>query len=519
MKRSNGILGNVDPWLVFFYFFLVIFGWANIYSSSSTEESREIFNMSTSHGKQLLWMGICFGLAFFIMLFDSRFYTNFWFIFYGVVIVLLILVLIVGQKVDGNRSWFVITSAIKIQPSEFAKFTTALILAKLISQSNFSFEPTSKSRPFIRTFESIPVLNATKDGVLVFIALLVPAILILLENDTGSTLVFLSFVLAFFRFGLSWLYFITGVIMIIVFFMTILFPVSVVLISLLAVGILVAFFVTDLRNGWKGAVLMLVFFIMAMVLPGMFSSWLPTVVFEGKMMEPTNIGYPRWIPPFMPPVLPALFTILAMLVIALVCFIFRRVIGGAGTILAIFIFLVSFMLLVKPIYNNVLKPHHRTRIMVLLGKETDRKGAAWNVYNSKVAIGSGGVLGKGYLHGSFTKLHFIPKQRTDFIFSVVGEEWGFWGSTLVLLIYLAFLIRLILAADRQRNKFHMVYGYCVACLMFFHYFMNVGTTIGLAPAVGVPLPFFSYGGSSLLGFTILMWVFIKMDSQNMQILR
>lgn len=474
--------------------------------------------MATSHGKQLLWMGICFGLAFFIMLFDSRFYTNLWFIFYGAVIVMLILVLIIGQKVDGNRAWFEF-GPIKIQPSEFAKFATALIIAKLISGSNFSFEPTSKSHSLIRPFQSIPVLNATVDGVLVFIALLVPALLVLLENDTGSTLVFMSFVLAFFRFGLSWLYFITGVIMVIVFFMTILLPVSTVLIALLILGILVAFFVTDLRNGWKGAVLMLAFFILAIALPGMFASWMPKVVYVGKLMEPTNIGYPTWMPPFLPPVLPALFTVIAMLIVAIVCFVFRKLIGGAGTILAIFIFLVSFTLFVKPIYNNILKPHHRTRIMVLLGKETDRKGAAWNVYNSKVAIGSGGVLGKGYLHGSFTKLHFIPKQRTDFIFSVVGEEWGFWGSTLVLLIYLAFLIRLVLAADRQRNKFYMVYGYCVACLMFFHYFMNVGTTIGLAPAVGVPLPFFSYGGSSLLGFTILMWVFIKMDSQNMQILR
>jgi rod shape determining protein RodA len=519
LKRSNRISGNLDPWLVFFYFFLVVFGWANIYSSSSTEESREIFNMSTSHGKQLLWMGICFGLAFFIMLFDSRFYTNFWYIFYGGVIILLALVLVVGQKVDGNRSWFVISSAIKIQPSEFAKFTTALIIAKLISAPNFSFEPTSKSHSLIRKFSTIPVLNATADGVLIFVGLLVPSVLILLEGDTGSTMVFLSFVLAFFRFGLSWLYFITGVIMVIVFFMTILFPVTYVLIGLLLAGIVVGFFITDLRNGWKGSLLMLLFFLMALVLPGIFAGWFPKIEVDAKTLEPIIKGYPAWMPPFLPPILPALLTITVMMVFAVVSFFFRRMIGGAGTILAIFIFLVSFTLLVKPIYNNVLKPHHRTRVMVLLGKETDRKGAAWNVYNSKVAIGSGGFLGKGYLHGSFTKLKFIPKQRTDFIFSVVGEEWGFWGSTLVLLIYLAFLIRLVLAADRQRNKFHMVYGYCVACLMFFHYFMNVGTTIGLAPAVGVPLPFFSYGGSSLLGFTILLWVFVKMDSQNMQILR
>lgn len=467
-------------------------------------------------------MGICFGLAFFILLFDSRFYTNFWYVFYGGSLVLLILVLIVGQKVDGNKSWFVVTDSIKIQPSEFAKFTTAIIIARLVSASNFSFEPTSKSRAFIRSFETIPVLNATRDGVLVFTALLVPAILILLENDTGSTLVYMSFVLAFFRFGLSWLYFITGVLMMVCFFLCIVFPIGYVLLGLLILGVVISFFVTDLRNGWKASILMLVFYGMAMLLPGYFARLLPALTLNIDPETNEVLGYlyySKSIPKFLPPILPSLFTICSMLIVGFVCFLFRRKIGGATTFIAIFVFLVSFSLVVKPIYENVLKSHHRTRIMVLLGKETDRKGAAWNQLNSKIAIGSGGFLGKGYLHGSFTKLHFVPKQRTDFIFSVVGEEWGFWGSTLVLLIYLAFLIKLLLVADRQRNRFHMVYGYCVACIMFFHYFMNIGTTIGLAPAVGVPLPFFSYGGSSLLGFTILLWVFIKMDSQNMQILR
>jgi len=464
-------------------------------------------------------MGICFGLAFFIMLFDSRFYTSFWYVFYIGSLVLLILVLVIGQTVDGNRSWFEV-GPIKFQPSEFAKVTTALALAKIISTTHFSFEPTSKSRSFIRRFENIPVLNGTVDGVKAFAILMIPAILILLENDTGSTLVYMSFVLAFFRFGLSWLYFVTGVLMGVVFFLEILFPIQYVLTGLLVLGVLVSIFVTDVRNGWKAAALMVAFFIMALLLPGMFAGFLPPCTIDPAIKDPVLCaGYPSWMPAVLPPVLPALFSVTVMMVFAFVCFIFRKAIGGAGTFLAIFIFLVSFALMAKPIYNNVLKPHHRTRIMVLLGKETDRRGAAWNVYNSKVAIGSGGVLGKGYLKGSFTKLKFIPKQRTDFIFSTVGEEWGFWGSSLVLIIYLAFLIRLVLAADRQRNKFHMVYGYCVACLMFFHYFMNVGTTIGLAPAVGVPLPFFSYGGSSLLGFTILLWIFIKMDSQNMQILR
>jgi len=427
---------------VFFYFFLVLFGWANIYSSSITDESREIFNMSTSHGKQLLWMGICLGLAFFIMLFDSRIFTSFWYVFYIGTIVMLVLVLFVGQTVDGNKAWFVITSSIKIQPSEFAKFAAALALAKVISTQNFSFKPNNNNKAVI-TFRGIPIIRTTREGVLAILSVLLPAALVLAENDTGSTLVFTALFLAMFRFGLPWVLLVLAITTIILFLSTVFFEyyyhfnaLVIIIIVLLVVGVLLYFLV---RN-----------------------------------------------------------------------FIFS---------LLITLFCCSVVISTNWVFHNVLKEHHRTRVYVLLGIVRDYKGAGWNVYNSKVAIGSGGVLGKGYLNGSFTKLKFIPKQRTDFIFSTVGEEWGFWGSTLVLLIYLAFLIRLLIAADRQRNRFHMVYGYCVACLMFFHYFMNVGTTIGLAPAVGVPLPFFSYGGSSLLGFTLLLWVFIKMDSQNMQILR
>lgn len=424
MNRKSGILGNLDGWLVFFYFFLVIFGWLNIYSSSSTEESRQILNFSTSHGKQLLWMGVCFLFALLIMLFDSRFYTNFWYVFYGGSIVLLVLVLIIGQEVDGNKAWIVISGSIKLQPSEFAKIGTALAVAAIVSRKEFTFK---KFRFWFIAFT-----------IIVF-----PAALILLEDDTGTTLVFFSLVLVLFRFGLPWIILIIGVSLVTLFFMNIVIPFKTMLLIIL-ISIIPVFFIIRLYTKTS---------------------------------------------------LTILFTVI--------------IVGSA----------LGFSAAVQPTYKNVLKPHQQTRIKVLLGIEKDRRGAAWNVYNSKVAIGSGGMWGKGYLNGSFTKLKFIPKQRTDFIFSTVGEEWGFWGSSIVLLIYLAFLIRLVLVADRQRNRFHMAYGYCVACLMFFHYFMNIGTTIGLAPAVGVPLPFFSYGGSSLLGFTLLFWIFVKMDSQNLQILR
>ena len=398
--------------------------------------------MSTSHGKQLLWMGICFGIAFFIMLFDSRFYTNFWYIFYFGSLALLVLVLVIGQKVDGNKSWLTISSTIKIQPSEFAKFGTAIVLCKILSAKGFSFLPTSNKRAILR-FRGITLVDSTSEGVLTFLALIVPASLILLENDTGSTLVFLSFILVFFRFGLSWIFMIAAVLMVIVFFATILLPVGWVLLTLLILAILASVFFAGIRDSWITILISLGLYAIALIVP-----------------FPWSIG--------------------VFVGLGIVAYFIRKKFGAAGMVVVLFTFFMAFTLSVKPLYNDVLKPHHRTRIMVLLGKEKNRLGAAWGVYNSKVAIGSGGFFGKGYLQGSFTKLKFIPKQRTDFIFSTVGEEWGFWGSSLVLLIYLAFLVRLVLTADRQRNRFHMVYGYCVACLMFFHYFMNIGTEIGRA---------------------------------------
>ncbi|MBW7935895.1 MAG: rod shape-determining protein RodA [Flavobacteriales bacterium] len=269
---------------------------------------------------------------------------------------------------------------------------------------------------------------------------IIPAALILLEDDTGTTLVFLSFFLAFFRFGLNWLFLIIGLLSVIIFFSAILIPIYYVLISLAILGVIAFLFTKHLIGGWKIWLLMMVFF-------------------------------------------------------------------------------TGFALSVKPIYDNVLKEHHRTRIMVLLGKEKDMKGSGWNVNNSKMAIGSGGIAGKGFLNGSLTKLKYVPKQHTDFIFSTVGEEWGFIGSTGLVLVYLAFIMRMIWVAERQRSMFSKVYGYCVACIFFFHFFMNIGTAIGLAPAVGIPLPLVSYGGSSLMGFTLMLFVFLKFDSQDMHILR
>ncbi|MBE2247091.1 MAG: rod shape-determining protein RodA [Candidatus Competibacteraceae bacterium] len=437
-SRKQQIIGNVDWWLLLGYLLLVFFGWINIYSASYSETHTSIFDMSAEQGKQFVWICISLGMGLFLLLFDARIYHVLSFIIYGLVMVGLVLVLLFGQTVAGNKSWFVITSSIKIQPSEFAKFATALVMGRIMSDPKFSFSPGTS---LANRFHIGPLsFNISKNGMWAIIFVLIPAILILLENDTGTTLVFLSFFLAFFRFGFNWLFLITGVLSVIIFFSTILYPIYYVLACLAFIGGIALLFTRQLLGGWKVWLLMMVFF-------------------------------------------------------------------------------TGFTLTVKPIYDKVLKEHHRKRIMVLLGQEKDMKGSGWNVNNSKMAIGSGGVAGKGFLKGTLTKLKFVPKQHTDFIFSTVGEEWGFIGSTALVLLYLFFIMRLIWVSERQRSMFSKVYGYCLACIFFFHFFMNIGTAIGMAPAVGIPLPLVSYGGSSLLGFTLLIFVFLKFDSQNMHILR
>lgn len=420
MNRRNSFFGKPDIILILLFFFLIIFGWVNIYSSSITEESADILDFTTSHGKQIIWMAVCTFIALFIMLIDVRFFPIFSFFIYGISLALLVLVLFIGQEVDGNKAWFAITPTIKVQPSEFAKVATALALSFVIASQGFTFK---RNKWWIYTLAII----------------FIPAVLIILEDDTGSTLVFSAFILVLFRFGFPWILLIIGVTMVTLFFLGIVVPIGYIILGLTIIAGIAWFITRNLKNYWK-------------------------------------------------------------------------------LVLAGYIVLVGFSAAIKPIFDNALKPHHKTRIYVLLGIEKDLRGTGWNVNNSKIAIGSGGITGKGFLHGTLTKLKFVPKQRTDFIFCTVGEEWGFVGSVFIVLLYLFLLIRIIHVAERQRATFSKAYGYCVACIIFFHFVMNIGTTIGLAPAVGLPLPFFSYGGSSMMGFTLLLWIFIRLDSQNRNLL-
>lgn len=418
MKEQKGIFRHIDRTLVLLYLTLVLMGWANIYAAVYNNEHASIFDLSQSYGKQLLWIGTSLLLALMVILTDAKFFNAFAYPIYIGTIILLIFVLVAGKEIAGSKSWFEI-GGFRLQPAEFAKFATNLALAHYLSALDFD----SRKR---------------KSQIIPLIILAIPAGLILLQNDTGSALVYTALVLVLYRQGMPGSILLLGLGVIILVIMALLFNQYIVI---GVVGVLLAGFTFFIRRTWRNIL----------------------------------------------------------------------------TVAGIFIVATLFVLSVDYAFENILEDHQKTRIDVLLGKQTDLKGAGYNVHQSKIAIGSGGFLGKGYLKGTQTKFNFVPEQSTDFIFCTVGEEWGFVGSLVVILLYLALCVRIILMAERQRSDFSRIYGYGVAAILFFHFFVNIGMTIGLMPVIGIPLPFFSYGGSSLWAFTILLFIFIKQDSNRLQL--
>ncbi|MEI6062222.1 MAG: rod shape-determining protein RodA [Bacteroidota bacterium] len=418
MKEQKGIFRHIDRTLVLLYFALVLIGWVNIYAAVYNVEHASIFDLSQPYGKQLLWIGTSMVLGLLIILTDAKFFNAFAYPIYIGTVLLLILVLFAGKEIAGSKSWFQV-AGFALQPAEFAKFATTLALAHYLSALDFD----SRKR---------------KSQIIPLIILAIPSLLILLQNDTGSALVYAALALVLYRQGM---------------------PGSILLIGL-AVAIL--------------AIMVLLF------------------------NQYIVIG------------------VTAVLLAGFVFFI-RRTWRNILAVIGIFIVASLFALSVDYTFDNVLELHQKTRINVLLGKQIDLKGAGYNVNQSKIAIGSGGFWGKGFLNGTQTKFNFVPEQSTDFIFCTVGEEWGFVGSTAVILLFLTLCVRIILMAERQRSDFSRIYGYGVASILFFHFFVNVGMTIGLMPVIGIPLPFFSYGGSSLWAFTILLFIFIKQDSNRLQL--
>ena len=419
MRERKQIFDNIDWTLVLIYLALVLMGWVNIYAAVYNEDHSSIFDMSQRYGKQMIWIVSSLFIALVIILTDARFFSTFAYLIYGLTMVLLVAVLFFGTTIAASKSWFQI-GGFALQPAEFAKFATNLALARFFSGQHIN----------IKDF---------KTRVVPLLLMGLPTILILLQNDTGSALVYSSFILVLYRMGLSGNFLLAGVMVVIL------------VVSTLMVG---QFYVV-------GFVIL-----MALVL-----------LFFIKRNR-TNI-----------------FNLIGLVVLA-----------------------VGFIFSVDYAFDNFLGSHQQARIDVLLGKTIDLKGVGYNVNQSKIAIGSGGFFGKGFLNGTQTKYNFVPEQTTDFIFCTVGEEWGFVGSTIVIVLFILLLIKIIQVAERQRSTFSLIYGYGVASILFFHFAINIGMTIGLVPVIGIPLPFFSYGGSSLWAFTILLFIFIRLDTKRTALL-
>ena len=420
MRKAKKIFANIDTTTIVLYLILVFFGWINIYASQYNDDTLFTIDFTSRYGKQFYFIAFSLITALIILIIDWKFYYSLSFLIYGVIIVSLISVLIIGGVTNGAMSWFQLGS-IKIQPSELAKFSTALALAKFFNMQH------SKNQKISTKLYS-------------YLIVLIPSILIILQNDLGTALIFSSFILVLYREGLS----------INILFLVLIF----------------------------GVLSFLSLLINQMILIYIFSG---------------------------------------ISIISLLFFRFSK--KDIFTIIITWLLSVVFVLGTNYFVNEVLAPHHSKRINILLGKEFDPYGAGYNLIQSKIAIGSGGGLGKGFLSGTQTRFDFVPEQSTDFIFCTIGEEWGFLGSILFIILFIGLISRIIFLSERQRSSFSRIYGYSVACILFLHFTINIGMTIGLLPTVGIPLPFISYGGSSLLGFTVLLFIFLNLDSYRLDILR
>lgn len=467
-KRKN-VLARVDWLTVFIYLALVIFGWVNIYSSVYKEEYSSILSVSQRYGKQMLWIIVAFVIIAFIFLLESRILSFFSYPFYGLTILLLIAVLFFGTEVKGSRSWFEIGD-FKLQPAELAKLATALALARFMGREGFK----------LMRLQNFLISTA-------FIIL--PAVLIILQGDAGSALIYLAFVIVLYREGLPSIFPILIFLSIVLFIATLFFSTAgiVVVLSVLFLSFY-GLYRRDIRQ------------------PLLFFALQLTVII---------IGLAYIILSFSP--LPLHIVITASVAVsATVMLIYAFKNRITTLIVAVFVMIgsVAYLYSVDFIYHKVLEPHQKTRINILFDLEEDNKGAGYNMHQSLIAIGSGGFSGKGFLNGTQTKGDFVPEQDTDFIYCTVGEEWGFIGSAAVVIIFTILILRIIMLAEKQYSPFSRVYGYAVASVIFFHYAVNIAMTIKLAPVIGIPLPFFSYGGSSLWAFTILLFIFIKLDTDR-----
>lgn len=471
MNRQSELIKNIDWLSILMYTVLVFMGWFNIYAAVYDDNHSSIFDITQKYGKQLIWIGASFVIGFFVIMTDSKFFTAFSFVIYGLMIGLLVAVLAFGVEVKGAHSWFEIGS-IRIQPAEFGKFATCLAVANVMSRHGFK----------MMRFSSLFLIG-------VLIAL--PALLIIKQNDTGSALVYSSFILVMYREGLHGSILLLCFLTVAIFVFTLLYPPMTVLLLIIG-GTLIAFLYYR-QN--KHELYRVIIFLAGCFLFLLFIKWLFDLSVDNDRL--------------------LLVSYLIATIIG-IYFIHRRKMKSILLVLAASWICIGATNGVDYAFDK-LQTHQRDRINLLLGIESDPTGVGYNVIQSKIAIGSGGFLGKGFLQGTQTKYNFVPEQSTDFIFCTVGEEWGFLGSTLVVGLLMIFILRILYLAERQRSDFSRIYGYGVASILFFHLAINIGMTIGVAPVIGIPLPFFSYGGSSLWAFTILIFIFLRLDANRLQV--
>lgn len=476
--RRDSVWKSVDWILVALYLVLVIFGWFSVCGASYDFGETDFFSFDSRSGKQLAWIGCSLGLGFILLMLEEKVYELLAYLFYAGMMLLLLITPFIARDIKGSLSWISL-GPVSLQPAEFAKFATALALSKMMSTYGYTVQ---KNKDFLRAVGMI----------------LLPMLLIINQKETGSALVYTAFFLMLYREGMPG--------------------------SILFSGVsAVIYFVVGIRYGeeplWdtptslgRFTVLLLILIFTIGMTWNYCRKWPPVKVMliGGSATTVLGILFSEYVIPFNLTYL--LVAECAVLTVYLLYLSLRERCKDYALIALFTVGSVAFLYSCNMVFNK-LEDHQRVRIEVLLGMKDDPKGAGYNVNQSKIAIGSGGVTGKGFLNGTQTKLKYVPEQDTDFIFCTVGEEMGFVGSATVLVLFMVFILRIIHLAEKQQHAFGRIYGYCVASIFLFHLFINIGMVLGLTPVIGIPLPFFSYGGSSLWGFTLLLFTFLRVNAE------
>ena len=479
--RNANIWRSVDWITIALYFILIVCGWFSICGATFDFSNTDFFSFATRPGKQLVWIGCAFVLGLLLINIEKKYYEMYAYLIYIAFILLLIVTIFIAPETKGSRSWLVF-GPVKVQPAEFAKFATALALGRLFGTYGFDI---SRPRDFVKSL---------------FIIVL-PMGLIIAQNETGSALVYLAFFLVLYREGMTGSFLLIGV--------------SAVIYFIIGISQSEAFFTHMPVNVGMFIVMLLIPIISALMLDiytkDRHRSTIVLLVSVGTTLIAWLLS--RYFVPYN--------VCLAQIALCAILFLYLLIVyllehRSSYLFIALFVLgSIAFYYSCDYVFNDVLQEHQQMRIKVVLGMEDDLSGAGYNVNQSKIAIGSGGLFGKGFLHGTQTKLNYVPEQATDFIFCTIGEEKGFLGSAGILLLYGIFILRLLILSERQgNNRFARVYGYSLVCILTFHILVNIGMVIGIMPVIGIPLPFFSYGGSSLWGFTILLAIFLRMDAER-----